>query len=308
MPGIGTQVGPTNPRRWWSLQPDRVGTGSSLGVSAAVWSWDGGAHETSGEAASDFHTISVSLDRLETDFAVDGRPVFSGAFDPGMVALIPAGQRPWAVQKGNGRKLHVYLPDRLVADATGSSRPAVVAEPWVRRDPSATVLCGKILSALADAQTGSQLLLDAAGLELAVHAARYWSERPVETPAGATPLSRRVCKLVIDYMHDRISYDVSLADLAAVAGLSAEHFCRAFRAATGSPPHRYLLGLRMARARDYLGGTKWTISEVAAAVGYDDPSYFARLFRRSTGTAPLVYRQSLDRPLTVRSRRNYVTK
>lgn len=303
--GMEAQDGRPYSARWWNLSPDRVGIGSSLGVSAALWSWDGGTHETVGEAAPDFHTISVSLDRLETDFAVDGQPVFSGAFDPGMIALIPAGQRPWAVQKGSGRKLHVYLPDRLVADAAGSSSsrpPAVVAEPWVRRDPAATALCGKILSALADAQTGSQLLLDAAGLELAVHAARHWSERPVEQPAGAAPLSVKVCKSVIDYMHDRVSHDVSLADLAVVAGLSAEHFCRAFRAATGTPPHRYLLGLRMERARQYLGGTNWPVSEVAAAVGYDDPSYFARLFRRSAGTTPLRYRQSVGPQIEAKPR------
>jgi AraC family transcriptional regulator len=79
---------------------------------------------------------------------------------------------------------------------------------------------------------------------------------------------------------------VRLADLAAAAGLSTFHFCRAFRETTGLPPHRWMLARRLERAQDLLLRTTLPVTEVAARVGYDDPGQFARVFRGMVGTNP----------------------
>ena len=54
---------------------------------------------------------------------------------------------------------------------------------------------------------------------------------------------------------------------------------------------QYILSLRMANAQSLLESTQYNITEVAAAVGYDDPLYFSRLFRRHTGFSPTKYRE-----------------
>jgi AraC family transcriptional regulator len=84
---------------------------------------------------------------------------------------------------------------------------------------------------------------------------------------------------------------VTLTELASLCGLSPFHFCRAFKAATGLPPHRYQIVARMERARNLLLNPRMTIAEAGSAVGYDDPAYFSRLFARETGTSPSNWRR-----------------
>ena len=57
---------------------------------------------------------------------------------------------------------------------------------------------------------------------------------------------------------------------------------------------QYILSLRMANAQSLLESTRCNITEVAAAVGYDDPLYFSRLFRRHTGFSPTEYRKRVN--------------
>jgi AraC family transcriptional regulator len=82
-----------------------------------------------------------------------------------------------------------------------------------------------------------------------------------------------------------------LTALAQSVGLSPYHFARAFKQSTGLPPHRYQIMLRVERAQDLLANSTLPISDVAAAVGYDDQGQLARLFRREVGATPSQYRR-----------------
>ncbi|HEV2363912.1 MAG TPA: helix-turn-helix transcriptional regulator [Caulobacteraceae bacterium] len=70
------------------------------------------------------------------------------------------------------------------------------------------------------------------------------------------------------------------------AGLSRFHLLRLFRAAYGASPIAYAEAVRMQRVRCLLTDGAGQVGEVAAALGYDSPSAFARPFRRRTGRAP----------------------
>jgi AraC family transcriptional regulator len=85
--------------------------------------------------------------------------------------------------------------------------------------------------------------------------------------------------------------EVSLATMADAVGLSRFHFARAFKQATGQPPHRYQIMLRVERAKQLLANSPLSIADVAAAVGYDDQGQLARRFRREVGVTPSRYRQ-----------------
>jgi AraC family transcriptional regulator len=85
--------------------------------------------------------------------------------------------------------------------------------------------------------------------------------------------------------------DISLESLASNVGLSPYHFNRAFKQSTGLPPHRYQIMLRVERAKDLLANSTLPISDVAAAVGYEDQGQLARLFRREVGITPSQYRR-----------------
>lgn len=96
---------------------------------------------------------------------------------------------------------------------------------------------------------------------------------------------------VTDFLEDHLADDVSLDDLSALVGLSTFHLCRAFKHSTGLPPHRWRLHRRIERARDMLEATDLPVTEVAAAVGYDDPSQLAAAFRKALGISPSQYRR-----------------
>jgi AraC family transcriptional regulator len=92
-------------------------------------------------------------------------------------------------------------------------------------------------------------------------------------------------------MQSDLCADPGLAELAALVDLSAEHFCRAFKASTGLPPHAWFVAHRVERARELLDSTNLPVEEVAAQVGYAEPSHFARMFRRTHGRSPTQYRR-----------------
>jgi len=91
-----------------------------------------------------------------------------------------------------------------------------------------------------------------------------------------------------DYIHAHLGDPLTLADLAAEAGLDRFHFCRAFREEYGVPPYAYALRARIARARGLLvEGTP--VSVVSSTLGFCDQSQLNRHFRRLMGLPPGVY-------------------
>lgn len=75
------------------------------------------------------------------------------------------------------------------------------------------------------------------------------------------------------------------------SGLTARTFARRFQAATGRRPIEYVHGLRIERARHLLEGGADNVDDVGYEVGYEDPTFFRRLFKRLTGLTPAAYRR-----------------
>ena len=98
-----------------------------------------------------------------------------------------------------------------------------------------------------------------------------------------TPLQER---RVTTRLLDDLTSDPSLAELAALCGLSRGHFIRAFKQATGMPPHRWLLMQRVKRAKDLLRGTDMSLADVAVACGFADQSHLTRVFSKAFGISP----------------------
>jgi AraC-like DNA-binding protein len=92
------------------------------------------------------------------------------------------------------------------------------------------------------------------------------------------------------YLEDRVDGTISVSELASLVGVSASHLSSLFRQATGGGPAAFHASLKMARARVLLDTTEIGIAEVAAAVGYADPLYFSRHFRKLHGLSPSAYR------------------
>jgi AraC-like DNA-binding protein len=93
---------------------------------------------------------------------------------------------------------------------------------------------------------------------------------------------------VVDVMNERLAEDLSVVELAAIAGMSAFHFIRAFRKEIGLPPHAYLTQLRLREARRLLReGSE--LADAAVAAGFYDQSHLTKHFKRTYGITPAQY-------------------
>jgi AraC-like DNA-binding protein len=75
--------------------------------------------------------------------------------------------------------------------------------------------------------------------------------------------------------------------MAAVTRRTSCHFARQFKAATGLPPHQYVIMRRVERAKQFLqSGTDLSLADVAIGVGFSDQSQFSKHFKRLVGVTP----------------------
>jgi len=87
------------------------------------------------------------------------------------------------------------------------------------------------------------------------------------------------------------SNEITISDLAAVAGLSQFHFIRAFKDSVGLSPYQYILSERARHARELLSTDQLSIADVARAVGFSDASQLKRVFRKFVGVTPTAFRR-----------------
>jgi len=76
------------------------------------------------------------------------------------------------------------------------------------------------------------------------------------------------------------------------SGLTRRTFARRFRTATGRRPIDYVHALRIEAARELLEQGSTDVDAVGYRVGYQDPTFFRRLFKRTTGMSPSAYRRT----------------
>ena len=98
---------------------------------------------------------------------------------------------------------------------------------------------------------------------------------------------------MLDYIEDHLDQDICLNQLAEIAQLSPYYFALLFKESTGSPPHRYVLQRRIARAREMLAERRLSLAEIAYALGFPNQAHFTTMFRKAVGTTPGVYGQMM---------------
>ena len=97
---------------------------------------------------------------------------------------------------------------------------------------------------------------------------------------------------VFDFIEGHFHEPISLRDVAAAVNLSSGHLTTIVRRKTGRPVHEWIKERRMAQARRLLAETDLAVAELARRVGYSDPVYFVRTFRRVHDTTPLRWRHA----------------
>ena len=134
-----------------------------------------------------------------------------------------------------------------------------------------------------------RLYADTLSTALAAHFVNHYSiDSPVALP-GLQGTPRQQLGRVIDYIEAHLTEDISLSDLALVAGLSKFHFSRLFKQAIGLTPHKYLLKRRIEKAARVLKQGDLGIADVAFMFGFTDQSHFTRAFKQVKGVTPRLF-------------------
>lgn len=202
---------------------------------------------------------------------------------PGELHLIPCGS---SLALHGGLRLHLHQCCFAAEQTDGSDLLATIKPPS-RLIPKSAEDCVKLFKALesrneeerAPWHTLEQMALL---LQLLI---------PFLQAAEEQPRDHALFTPALLYIKDNLHHEITLEDLAATMGQSAEHFARSFRDALKIPPMHYVTEERIQRAKKLLTETTRTAREISEQCGFNTPSHFAKVFKKITGLPPGKFRK-----------------
>ena len=102
--------------------------------------------------------------------------------------------------------------------------------------------------------------------------------------------NNEIIKKAIGYIYEHFNTPLTLEETAASVHLHPSYFSSLFKQSTGSSFKEYLNMVRIEESKRLLSNTDYSIIDVAVAVGFEDQSYFSKVFKKYTGLTPKQYR------------------
>ena len=251
----------------------------------------------------DTEVIVMLQGRLRIRRRGDGRLQHHEAV-PGMVWLCPAGVREDMIHLYGDveESIHLYLPASPLSATT--LREIDVDPDKIRlhydggfRDPLIEQIARTINAEMVDSMPAGRMLVETLAAALGVHLVQHHSNivpTSVSLPTARGALDARRLERVEEFIDAHLSEDLTIEALANQVYLSPFHFARAFKAATGTAPHRYLTDRRISRAKTLIAEGRLTLADIAYICGFSSQAHLTRWFKRIVGTTPGAYRASFE--------------
>jgi AraC family transcriptional regulator len=227
---------------------------------------------------------------------VDGLPRSTLHDLSGKLTFVPAGRRFRELQEPRGftRATYLYIDPRgPLVEREAAFAEAELAPRLFFDDPVLRQTALKLEALIEAGPSGSRLYAEALGSVLAHELLRLNSGTVRAEPPTRGGLAGWQRRLVAQYIEEKLSEQISLAELAELAQLSVFHFSRAFKQSFGMPPHRYHTSRRIERAKILLAKPNQSVTAIALDMGFSDTSSFTATFRKSAGRTPTEYRRSV---------------
>ena len=144
----------------------------------------------------------------------------------------------------------------------------------------------------ADAENGWSILMTTGGLSRLfgmILRKGLYQENKQESVRSSHKISR--IKNVLEYVEKHYQLPITLGELAEVAGMNPQYFCRAFKEVTMQSPMDYVINYRVEQAVRLLAATDMSVMDVALECGFNDCSYFIRVFKKQKSITPNQYRK-----------------
>lgn len=215
----------------------------------------------------------------------------------GDLDIVPAHTPAAWETKQAGTTLVMRVPDGLLrsvaVELDMDPNNIEIADRFQLRDPFIEHIGWALKADIESGGGGGRLFRESLGTALAARLLQRHSRRslPMRDPQGG--LSAWKLKLVISHIEDNLEGELSLAEIAQVAGVSVSHLKTLFRRSTGTPVHQYILRRRVERAKLLLQDQNLSIAQIAFATGFAHQSHLARHMRKILGVTPAVARKDL---------------
>jgi AraC family transcriptional regulator len=214
----------------------------------------------------------------------------------GMMTFAPAGCRVWgwSIPRAPDQSFTaLYLNPRQMEQEVAQKLRHIPSQANVYfANAALRSTIEKMQWALTDITPADSMYLESLCLIAVLEICVIQRERLVAAAQPAGRLARAHERKIADYVESNLDKDISLGDLARLAGLSRFHFLRSFKKTTEETPYQYLLSRRIERARSLLMESKISVTEIASAVGFKDSTQFIRAFRKKIGVTPGRYRET----------------
>lgn len=109
---------------------------------------------------------------------------------------------------------------------------------------------------------------------------------------NTSPIQKEM-ERAVHYFHENFPSEIDICSYAFGLHMSTCWFIRSFKRYVGVPPLKYLTSIRISKAKELLESTSCPVNEIGSIVGYDNPLYFSRIFKKQTGLSPATYRKAL---------------
>jgi AraC family transcriptional regulator len=234
-----------------------------------------------------------SSKRVEMDWKSSGRSGHT-AVDEGSLLFLPPGTYDSLNWHGPAQPIVVSIDPLLLKQMADQMELRGLPEftnLWSFKDEQIRLLLSEMKREMSTGWAMGSLYGDTLSASLSIVLIKKYGQPASQQPPLKGGLSRHRLRRVLEYIDAGLHRDIHLQELAALAGLSPFHFMRSFRQSMGSTPHQYLTELRIRRAKSLLLQSRFSILDVALAVGFADASQFSKVFKKSTGASPAVWRR-----------------
>jgi AraC family transcriptional regulator len=245
--------------------------------------------------ASLHHRMGIHVGRpVNAACRCDGR-VHRRIQSHGDIDIVPAGLGGEWEDDADCDILRLWISPALIRQAAedlgrDSARVQIVPR-FQLRDPRIEHIAWALKAELEAETASGRLYVESLGAALAARLVQGaasdddnpWSIRQI--------LSARQKRLLVDFIEAHLDQDLSLAQLAGVAGISVSHLKTLFRRTMGLPVHQYVLRRRVERARTLLIAGEMPMAEVALEAGFAHQSHMAQCMKRILGVTPRLILQ-----------------
>ena len=217
--------------------------------------------------------------------------------NPGTTFILPRGTIDEVRWRGPTDRVAVAIHPSLLTgalDETVHESDIELIEHWNLSDPHIMAVLLAMTTDLTEDCPAGRLYGESLANALAVYLLNRYTVRRYTAAAYRGGLPGYRLKQVLDYIGDNLADDLSLSQLAAVAGMSPHYFAGLFSKSTGHPPHRFVLLQRIERAKQSLRNPGRSIIEIGLDAGFQNPSHFARMFRQFVGTSPSRFQSEMQ--------------